>query len=194
MTPLADMPDVEDVPFQSFEVIEGGGFGGESRQSAAENPADPGHDTTDPLTGLLNASGLEPVLEREWSLARRKAVASILVVADVDRFKLINEEAGADMGDRALRIVGRVLNECCRASDVVARVGSDDFVVILVGAKGDQPTSYVDRVTERLANDDRAPGLSFGWTKLINATSPKHAIELAEALMHKRAISRTRAV
>ena len=88
-----------------------------------------------------------------------------------------------------------MLTECCRASDVVARVGGDDFVVILVGAKGDQPTSYVERVTERLARDERAPTLSYGWTKLINATDPKHAIDLADALRYKRrAVSGSRAV
>ena len=180
------------MPSQTFEVIDGDGFGGESRDQAAEKRAAGPGEANDPLTGLLSASGLAPVLEREWSLARRKAVTSILLVADVDRFKQLNEGSGTNVGDRSLRIVGRVLAECCRVSDVVARVGGDDFVVILVGAKGDQPTSYVDRVTERLANDDRAPTLSYGWTKLINATSPEHAIELAESLMHKRrAISRT---
>jgi diguanylate cyclase (GGDEF)-like protein len=149
----------------------------------------------DPLTGLLSKAGLEPVLEREWKLARRRTVSSILLVANVDGFNRINEEGGPGRGDRALRIVARVLTECCRAGDVVARVGDDDFVVILAGAKVDQPTSYVERVTERLAGDERAPTLSYGWTRLINASDPAHAIDLAEALRYKRrAVSGTRAV
>jgi len=187
---------VEGAPFQSFEVIEGGGFGGQPRAAASDPAAAaPAQATKDPLTGLLSRSGLDPVLEREWNLASRRAVSSILLVADIDRFKRINEESGSDMGDRVLKIVSRTLVESCRATDVVARVGGDDFVVILVGAKGEQPTSYVERVTKRLARNDRAPTLSYGWTRLINASTPPHAIELAEALMYKRrAVSRTSAV
>ena len=186
---------MESIPTHGFEVIDGAGRGGESPRAATErDAAAPQGEAADPLTGLLSREGLEPVLEREWNLARRRAVSSILLVADVDRFKRINEE-GTDRGDRALKLVARVLTESCRASDVVARVGGDDFVVILVGAKGDQPSSYVDRVTERLARDERAPTVSYGWTKLINATDPKHAIDLAEALLYKRrAVSKTRAV
>ncbi len=179
-------------------MIEGSGFGGEPQRTPAEGTvvSDGSKADFDPLTGLLNQRGLEPILEREWNLARRRAVPSILVVADIDRFKRLNED-GWEIGDRALRKVGRILAACCRATDVVARVGGDDFVVVLVGAKGEQPTSYVERVTARVAADDRAPALSisYGWSKLIHATDPQHAIDLADALMHKRrAVSGTRAV
>ena len=112
---MADKPNVGSTPSQNFEVIDGGGFGGESRRATAEEAAAaPAIESRDQLTGLLSRSGLEPVLEREWNLARRRAVSSILLVANVDGFKRI-DEGGPGHGARALKIVARVLTECCRA-------------------------------------------------------------------------------
>jgi diguanylate cyclase (GGDEF)-like protein len=187
---------VERARDKGLELIDGGGFGGDTRRPASGRKEEAVVATaeTDPITGLMNRRGLDPVLAREWDLSRRRGVPSILVIAEIDGFKRLNE-SGREAGDRALKIVARVLTESCRATDVVARIGTDDFVAILVGAKGDQPASFVKRVSKRLAEGDPAPTLAYGWSKLINATGPQHAVELAEALMYKRrAVSRTRAV
>jgi diguanylate cyclase (GGDEF)-like protein len=141
---------------------------------------------TDPLTGVLNRRGLEPLLDRELRPAGRGASTTILLTADVNHFKRINEEAGREHGDRVLRIVAAALGEAGRSTDIVARIGPDEFAVLLIGGKGDQPTSYIERVTGNLAEDERAPTLSFGWSRLATATSPEHAIDLANGLMMKR--------
>ena len=141
---------------------------------------------TDPLTGVLNRRGLEPLLDREWRLTGREAVTTILLTADINHFKRINAEAGRAHGDLVLRLVAGVLGEAGRSTDIVARIGPDEFAVLLVGGQGDQPTSYIERVTGRLAEDERAPTLSFGWSRLATATGPQHAIDLANGLMMKR--------
>ena len=141
---------------------------------------------TDPLTGVLNRRGIEPLLDREWRQAGRQAVTTILLTADINHFKRINAEAGRAHGDLVLRLVAGVLEDAGRSTDIVARIGPDEFAVLLVGGKGDQPTSYIERVTGRLAEDERAPTLSFGWSRLATATGPQHAIDLANGLMLKR--------
>lgn len=148
----------------------------------------------DPLTGLLDRRGLEEPLQRRWEIARHRGLPSILVVADVDRFRRINEEHGRDAGDEVLKLVARLLVINARSSDLIGRIGGDEFLILLVGAKGEQPTPYLDRIAKVLAADERAPSMTFGWSRLGTSTGPEHAIDLASALMSKRrAVSGTRA-
>jgi two-component system cell cycle response regulator len=102
--------------------------------------------TRDGLTGLANRRLFEESLEREIARADRKGSPLALVVLDVDHFKDVNDTLGHQAGDAVLREVGRALSENTKASDLPARYGGDEFVVLLPDCSG--PDSYA--VAERL--------------------------------------------
>ncbi|HWM87434.1 MAG TPA: diguanylate cyclase [Kofleriaceae bacterium] len=86
---------------------------------------------TDPLTGLVNRRGLAEAAEREVSRASRTGSPLTAVVFDIDHFKRINDQHGHPTGDRVLRHVARCLVENARCTDVVARWGGEELLVLL---------------------------------------------------------------
>jgi diguanylate cyclase (GGDEF)-like protein len=95
----------------------------------------------DALTGLANRLALRERLEAEWSACRRRGTPLSLLIADVDHFKRINDRFGHAAGDEALRRVAEALRAVARGSDLVARFGGEEFVVLapdcdLAGAVG----------------------------------------------------------
>ena len=85
----------------------------------------------DPLTGLPNRLHLQITLEQAIASARRNKGEVVLMFIDLDRFKIINDTLGHNIGDGLLVEVGRRLRACVRESDLVARLGGDEFVVAL---------------------------------------------------------------
>jgi diguanylate cyclase (GGDEF)-like protein/PAS domain S-box-containing protein len=85
----------------------------------------------DQLTGLLNRRRFEEELKRELARAGRHHSAGAVLSLDIDNFKSINDAAGHSAGDAVLVEVARVLRDRFRASDVVARMGGDEFCVLL---------------------------------------------------------------
>jgi diguanylate cyclase (GGDEF)-like protein/PAS domain S-box-containing protein len=86
----------------------------------------------DELTGLLNRRGLQTLGDHNLRLARRMMHKAVLLFADLDRMKEINDTLGHQAGDEALRATGEALCGCFRETDLVARVGGDEFVVLAV--------------------------------------------------------------
>jgi diguanylate cyclase (GGDEF)-like protein len=97
----------------------------------------------DPLTGLLNRRGLAA-----WTANRRLAGGCLLFI-DLDGFKRVNDHAGHDAGDRALMAVAGVLTSAVRAGDAVARVGGDEFVVVL----DQRSATRAAEITQTVAGD-----------------------------------------
>ena len=121
---------------------------------------------TDPLTGLLNRRGFEGVMTTELERARRHGRPLALVVGDIDHFKSINDSLGHLAGDTALERVGGILAEAVRRLDTIARIGGEEFALVLPDA--DEQAAFV--LAERLRRDvqgafggDLAPmTMSFG--------------------------------
>ena len=104
----------------------------------------------EPLTGLLNQRGLEMALKREAELGLRKGVDNHLILVDLDGFKQVNERHGYDVGDRLLQEVARTLELTARRTDHVARIGGDEFLVLMPDSKLAAGLRLADRIRHRL--------------------------------------------
>jgi diguanylate cyclase (GGDEF)-like protein len=89
---------------------------------------------TDELTGLYNRRGFLTMARQQLRLASRDGRCMSLFVVDVDRLKAINDSFGHSAGDEVLRRVAAVLGSTFRQSDIVARHGGDEFVVLALDA------------------------------------------------------------
>lgn len=87
---------------------------------------------TDDLTGLFNRRGFLAVSEQQIKIARRRAKRLLLLYIDIDNMKHINDTFGHQQGDAALISAATVLRDTFRESDIIARVGGDEFVVLAI--------------------------------------------------------------
>ena len=85
----------------------------------------------DPLTETLNRRGFERELKRSLAYVKRYGVSAALVYLDLDEFKPVNDRHGHAAGDAVLKAIAATLVGEVRASDVVARIGGDEFVLLL---------------------------------------------------------------
>lgn len=85
---------------------------------------------TDHLTGLYNRRGFFVLAEHQWQLAVRNRTSILLFFIDVDHFKSTNDRFGHKEGDRALLDLANALRECFRSTDIIGRVGGDEFAII----------------------------------------------------------------
>jgi diguanylate cyclase (GGDEF)-like protein len=124
----------------------------------------------DPLTGVGNRRALDERMSTAQDSGRSVAVIAI----DVDNLKVINDSYGHACGDEVLRRVGRLLTEQCRAEDVVARAGGDEFVVVLDNPDERGGGELVERIraaAEREAARAEAPWFSMLRVSIGQASS-----------------------
>jgi diguanylate cyclase (GGDEF)-like protein len=112
----------------------------------------------DGLTGLLNREGLEQRAVVELARARRDGTPLVVMVADLDNFKAINDTLGHAAGDEALRHVAAAMETQTRAVDAVARIGGDEFTLLLP-AIGEAAAAEIG---ERLRAATRVAGEELG--------------------------------
>ncbi|MGQ0552591.1 MAG: GGDEF domain-containing protein [Planctomycetota bacterium] len=108
--------------------------------------------TTDFKTGLLNDRAFVERCRVEASRARRQGLSVAVLVIDFDRFKSLNDTHGHEAGDRALAAFGQLLRNSLRDFDSAARVGGDEFAVLLPGTRLPTATSIAERVRAALAD------------------------------------------
>jgi len=105
---------------------------------------------TDELTGLANRRGFQTMAIKQLQLARRNKTGVYLLYADLDHLKKINDMCGHQEGDDALIETAKLLKGTYRESDIVARIGGDEFVVVPIGTTGDNITPIVGRLFKNL--------------------------------------------
>jgi diguanylate cyclase (GGDEF)-like protein len=113
----------------------------------------------DVLTGICNRSRLVSELDRLLSYAARYGRPGALVALDIDAFKMANDTYGRAAGDVMLKAVAEVLLARARATDVVARLGSDEFAVILLEATEDEALIFARDVRARLCERHVGPSI-----------------------------------
>lgn len=116
---------------------------------------------TDELTGLSNRRGFMMLAEQQLKLAKRIRQSMLLVFADLDRMKWINDTFGHPEGDRALREVGKVLRETFRESDPAARISGDEFVVLAMESHDGNAQIFRRRIQEKLQERNARGGFSY---------------------------------
>jgi two-component system cell cycle response regulator len=110
----------------------------------------------DPLTGLYNRRGFWLLAEQSLRLAKRNGRESVLLLADVDRLKTINDAHGHLVGDQALCAVARAFVAAMRESDIIARLAGDEFVALAVEAHPPGILSLISRFRGCLHDERRA--------------------------------------
>jgi diguanylate cyclase (GGDEF)-like protein len=106
---------------------------------------------TDPLTRLLNRRGFDEHAAREFAHAHRAGSPIALAMLDIDHFKQVNDEWGHIMGDRVLAHLAQVLATESRIIDVAARIGGEEFAVLMPGSDEAGAAAFIDRVRDALA-------------------------------------------
>lgn len=140
---------------------------------------------TDPLTGLPNRRGFEA--SARAVLAPRGRHASLLLL-DLDRFKAINDGHGHPAGDAVLRAAAAVLGRHLRAGDIAARLGGEEFAVLLPGAGAADAAALAERLRAALAAEVPHPGgaparvtVSIGVAAVAREGAPQPALDAALA-------------
>jgi diguanylate cyclase len=140
---------------------------------------------SDPLTGLPNRRALDGVLAREIARARRHKTALCVAVLDVDHFKRINDTHGHDIGDRALQHLAHTLKAAVRETDVLARLGGEEFVLVLP----DTPLVGAEFTMNRLLRTSQGTPLAVESAQIIVAFSAGLALwqpnEAAEEIVKR---------
>ena len=117
-----------------------------------------GEARTDPLTGLLNRRGFNEHASRELAHVARDSRPIALATFDIDHFKLINDEHGHVVGDRVLAHIARLLSNEARGIDVAARLGGEEFAVLMPGSDQAGAEAFAERV-RRAVTGSACPGL-----------------------------------
>lgn len=150
----------------------------------------------DHLTGLLNRRGFLVMLPEHRKRAKRGGTSVVVLYADLDGLKEINDRLGHARGDEAIRSVAAALRQTFRETDLIARLGGDEFCVVAQADPDADPKAFVSRLGAALAEGgarlDLPLSMSYGtvitdWRGLEDA---RELLERADALMYEDKRSR----
>src|SRR5262249_51752629 len=144
---------------------------------------------TDGLTGVKTHRFFMEALSAEWKRSTRAGRAFALVLMDLDRFKFVNDFYGHLEGDLVLQRVGQILETNCRRSDVVARYGGDEFVMLMPETSMEQARQLATKLRGWVASDpllrEKNISASFGIACYpLHGSSPQELIQVADASMY----------
>ncbi|NIA70266.1 GGDEF domain-containing protein [Pelagibius litoralis] len=147
---------------------------------------------TDELTNLLNRRGFETELSRALARARRMGETGLLLLCDLNHFKAVNDSHGHQAGDAMLRVVAQALKSSTRESDYVARVGGDEFAVIMTHTSPEESAFLAQKLSSRVNKlhspwrDGHLPvSASFGTAIYDRSSQPDTLVFLADQDLYR---------
>ncbi len=150
---------------------------------------------TDPLTGLANRRYFEKVLAEELKRCEKAGRSCTLILADLDYFKRVNDVYGHDIGDEFLKHIGRLFHATVRGMDTVARIGGEEFALLLPDTPPDSGKFLVQRLLRQVReNPPRLPEkaepypltVSLGMTSYCGGkTDPAKMLKLADQSLYQ---------
>lgn len=156
----------------------------------------------DELTGLNNRRGFFILAQQQLKLAKRKKMGFYLFFADLDGMKWINDNLGHHEGDKALKEIADVFRKTFRESDIIARMGGDEFAILAIEAQKDSVETLSDRLLKRLKDFNKEQKYSFELSLSIGVVyyDPEHPamigkmLEQADKLMYEHKQSKKKMV
>lgn len=144
----------------------------------------------DPLTGLLNRRGFDERIAAALSSARRRQAPLSVIAVDADHFKQVNDRYGHDVGDQVLQAISQVLRKRLREIDIVARIGGEEFVVVLIDTGG-LDAANVAAALVKAVEDAEMPAvgcvtISCGVADVhVHTEAPASALRRADAALYQ---------
>ncbi|KXF80451.1 hypothetical protein ATN88_22130 [Enterovibrio coralii] len=147
---------------------------------------------TDQLTGLPNRYAFFPELTNHCEAADDANTDLVLAVIDIDHFKVVNDTHGHAVGDKVLLEIAEIMRDQMRESDFVARIGGEEFAILLPGATTQQAKRALDRLRQRcehhkitLADTELTVTISIGATHYQLSESQDTLMERADTLLYQ---------
>jgi diguanylate cyclase (GGDEF)-like protein len=141
---------------------------------------------TDDLTGLLNMRAFNLILDREIARATRYKQPFTVVMIDVDGLKSVNDQYGHPTGSRLVTVIAGSIGECVRNSDVLARYGGDEFVLLMTQTSTKQARIVAERIRAAIHNTSfDMQGNRITSTVSIGIASFPDCVETAENVLEK---------
>ena len=139
---------------------------------------------SDELTGLFNRRGFTILADQQIKLSQRLQQGFSLFFADMDGMKWINDNLGHTVGDQALLETAKIIKKSFRASDIVARIGGDEFVCLSVDASPAEIAANLDRLEQNIAKRHLCASRAYSLSLSIGAATfdPANPIDLETLL------------
>jgi len=181
---LADFSEEEVLLLRTLADLIAGAYHNATTFQKAQEQA-----ITDGLTGVKTHRFFMEALSAEWKRSTRAGRAFALVLMDLDRFKFVNDFYGHLEGDLVLQRVGHILETNCRRSDVVARYGGDEFVILMPETNMEHARQLATKLRGWVSADpllrEKNISASFGIACYpLHGSTPQELIQVADASMY----------
>ena len=146
---------------------------------------------TDELTGLFNRRYLMRILNKHRALANRSDYNFVICYLDLDHFKKVNDQFGHPYGDKVLVAFSQLVNTCLREVDIAARIGGEEFVLVLANTQLEAAYRVCQRIADKWLketsqNDPFLPlTLSTGIAEFKFTETIEQTLERADALLYE---------
>lgn len=139
---------------------------------------------TDPLTGLPNRRHAMNRVEVEWKATERNGIPFCVIMLDIDKFKLVNDNFGHDVGDEVLQATAQAVKSALRGEDEVCRLGGEEFLVICRGAFEKDGAIVAERIRTAVeSNIVNSPGFERAVTVSLGVAGTHSGVTSLMALL-----------